>query len=867
MISIAMQMALEPDTYWFVISRKWFRAWEAAVLSKPSKEFPTVTEETLGPVDNSDILRLETSGILPDLVEGYDAEFVPEDAWNNFVMWYGQPVGELKRRVIAYPTATGMLETRIEVHPPTFHAFVLSHNPTSIRHVTFKISSHSPISVLAAQAAALLGVPNTKKYRVWNMPPKTPNSGITVGSVIRNTLLPIPLDSDAPLTELNRLSRVLGVEVYSDDQWLLDAESVSIPIDPSSAVNFEGADVEPRPGVPFSGRPAGMPVPRGTMGLKNLGHTCFMNAGLQCLLHIPELEQYFLQNLHRRELNPKNLLSKQGQFAIAFGILVQQVYPAAAKLSLTRVSGRYSSYVPLDFKGVVCRWVPTFAGYEECDSQELVGAVLDGLHEDLNRVLKKPYVEKPEWPEDSQGLSLTEIESRIAHETWVGHARRNDSIIADLFQGMYKSTLSCPECHKVSVTFDPFMSLSLPLPAPTWRHSVYFVPWDVQQQSVALRIHLPSDSTCKTLKKDLASKLNVNPKKHKFFRFFEDHVNITEVVGDEIIVAYELPVRATIFKSETAASDQFEHPLIIPVFHMCSNSTFGIPYLVVANSLNSESYQGTKSLVAERYKQYVQPNGVPNDSFELRIFSSNCNTMETGFRIDSPGASFVDWGTREHQFEGKPPIRPTEALVCVWHRDSWEQFFPHQSMFNSWEARLASEAKEMPKTRREEIYIADCLDELTKTERLGINDSWYCSRCQMHRQATKQIQLWKLPNILVLQLKRFAKRAKIDKMIKFPIHGLDLSERVGEPTSAGECVYDLFAVDDHKGDRMSTGHYTTFAKNESDGGWYHYQDAVVTPVSPESIVTPGAYVLFYRRRTASVQDILSKVGTRPDALK
>lgn len=36
-------------------------------------------------------------------------------------------------------------------------------------------------------------------------------------------------------------------------------------------------------------------------------------------------------------------------------------------------------------------------------------------------------------------------------------------------QGQYKSTLVCPNCKKVSVTFDPFMYLSLPLPSATTR--------------------------------------------------------------------------------------------------------------------------------------------------------------------------------------------------------------------------------------------------------------------------------------------------------------------------------------------------------------------------------------------------------------
>jgi ubiquitin carboxyl-terminal hydrolase 15 len=36
-------------------------------------------------------------------------------------------------------------------------------------------------------------------------------------------------------------------------------------------------------------------------------------------------------------------------------------------------------------------------------------------------------------------------------------------------QGHYKSTLTCPTCSKTSVTFDPFMYLSLPVPSTAQR--------------------------------------------------------------------------------------------------------------------------------------------------------------------------------------------------------------------------------------------------------------------------------------------------------------------------------------------------------------------------------------------------------------
>jgi ubiquitin carboxyl-terminal hydrolase 4/11/15 len=52
----------------------------------------------------------------------------------------------------------------------------------------------------------------------------------------------------------------------------------------------------------------------------------------------------------------------------------------------------------------------------------------------------------------------------MGQKAWDGHKLRNDSVVVDLCVGMYKSTVVCPVCDVVSVTFDPFMDLSVPLP-------------------------------------------------------------------------------------------------------------------------------------------------------------------------------------------------------------------------------------------------------------------------------------------------------------------------------------------------------------------------------------------------------------------
>lgn len=81
-------------------------------------------------------------------------------------------------------------------------------------------------------------------------------------------------------------------------------------------------------------------------------------------------------------------------------------------------------------------------GYQQHDSQELLSFLLDGLHEDLNRILEKPYIELPDFDD-----MLSDKE--VATCFWNYHKARNDSYLVDLFQGQFKSRLICDECKKV----------------------------------------------------------------------------------------------------------------------------------------------------------------------------------------------------------------------------------------------------------------------------------------------------------------------------------------------------------------------------------------------------------------------------------
>lgn len=53
---------------------------------------------------------------------------------------------------------------------------------------------------------------------------------------------------------------------------------------------------------------------------------------------------------------------------------------------------------------------------------------------------------------------------QLADKRWNDHIMDNQSVIVKTFHGQYKSSVKCSECNHVSVTFEPFMYLSVPIP-------------------------------------------------------------------------------------------------------------------------------------------------------------------------------------------------------------------------------------------------------------------------------------------------------------------------------------------------------------------------------------------------------------------
>ncbi|UJR31273.1 hypothetical protein I4U23_018773 [Adineta vaga] len=227
----------------------------------------------------------------------------------------------------------------------------------------------------------------------------------------------------------------------------------------------------------------------GYTGIYNPANSCFMNAALQCLANTRELRDYFLQSYYCMEINRTNPLGMKGIMAEEFANVIKNLW-----------SGAFNYIDANRLREFAAKRHQEFIGNGQHDAQELLTIILDALHEDLNRIIDKPQV-----PPVEDGNRPDHI---IADEYWRGYLSRNDSLIVQLFTGQFKSKTKCPQCQKESITFDPFTSLSVPLPKRIAVDTI--VTFRNEEKSpIKYRIVMSSDGTIEELKRVISNKCGI----------------------------------------------------------------------------------------------------------------------------------------------------------------------------------------------------------------------------------------------------------------------------------------------------------------------------------------------------------------------
>lgn len=616
---------------------------------------------------------------------------------------------------------------------------------------------------------------------------------------------------------------------------------------------------------------------KGRTGLKNLGNTCFMNSPIQCLSHCEDLTKYFLLQKFKEEINKKTKYGSGGSIATAYYSLIKEIW-----------TGNLDYLSPWDFREIFVSFVRQFAGFIQHDSHEMLTFMLDTLHEDLNRIKEKPYQEINE-------KGLHEDDATAAARWWTSHLKRENSIIVDLFHGQYKSVITCPQCKRVSVTYDPFMCLSLPIPSSSMQVDLYV---KLTEGFAFVRVDYKEGSTVSDVKRKVIEMLcDLNGRFGHCVDLFgsierkseeiqlvsvimkSDTKTVRQIDSDRLLLSniyenfYELALyeltaeeisrvlstedssrintRNLVF-IQTAKSSNDENPLSYPLLLALNNKE-------TTSDFRKRSLESFIKLADISNKENTLKMQILEESSELQILPNIpeklkpkypdcefCNSSDcTGCLLplsDSPMRSLISKQNLERPFI--LTLRLNESLsdqVC---------------RITDIQMNATKRSKSKPRSKRLNIY--DCLDFFSETEKLEKENTWYCNVCKEHQEAFKAMYIYKSPMYLIIQLKRFKVRSanslvgsllnrKNEALVDFPIVGLDLSNYI--KASSENSVYDLIGVSQHYGN-MGGGHYTATCRQDSDT-WVLFDDTATSVISKDRVVDRSAYLLFYRKRLNS----------------
>ena len=166
--------------------------------------------------------------------------------------------------------------------------------------------------------------------------------------------------------------------------------------------------------------------------------------------------------------------------------------------------------------------------------------------------------------------------------------------------------------------------------------------------------------------------------------------------------------------------------------------------------------------------------------------------------------------------------------------------------------------------------LQEGLDSFIESEILQGDNAYYCDKCEKKVSWRRRTCMQKLPNILVIALKRFEidyntmQHSKINERVEFPmeldmnkytdkeLEKIDLLKEMEEMNWSYEDLpedkkqiydfkypeqyytYSLRGIVVHMGEANS-GHYYSYIKDTRTGEWYEFNDTLVTPFDPEDM--------------------------------
>ena len=587
----------------------------------------------------------------------------------------------------------------------------------------------------------------------------------------------------------------------------------------------------------------------GLVGLINLGNTCFMNSAIQCLSNCELLTKYFLSSYYKKEINSTSKFSSGGNIATSYAELLEKLW---------KESRPY--IIPNKFHNTFTSYVKVFDDSSQHDSHEMLIYLLEKLHEDLNRNVEKEYVQLNE-----KGDNETDI--MASNRWWETYLKRDNSIIMDLFLGQFKSTVKCPFCDKVSITYDQFSCLELPIENKCFFGTSYVIN---EKENTIRKINLIFGENEKF--KEICEKINCQKtykailcrKSKMYLACLKDEHNLYEIIStgqkrksepQNKIIFYEYEknqldnnkllffvVPMVFFKymdSASGAEQKEEQFLFFPkIFYYSPNEKI------------EKFYEDLKKYYHKYYKE--KDSNFSDEKIKLRIVNNLTACTKTKDPCDYCGSKdciSCEFKYGKEMTMGELKNTQSKARSFVMYLEFPIENFENNNLnsIKLYDDYLDDEERfELTN----ELSLGNCFNSFSRCEKLDESNEWYCPKCKEHRRVYKQMEIYRLPIYLILQLKRFKNQcgfffnSKNSTFVRFPLENLNLNKYLVGPRNI-DYIYDLISVSQHFGFSF-IGHYTSVCKKGKN--WYKFDDEKVYKTDKDNIIDSNAYILVYKLR-------------------
>ena len=586
----------------------------------------------------------------------------------------------------------------------------------------------------------------------------------------------------------------------------------------------------------------------GLVGLSNLGNTCFMNSAIQCLSNCELLTKYFLSTYYKKDINCSSKYSTGGKIAISYYELLEKLWK------------QNKPYIkPIDFYRTFTSYVKIFNDSSQHDSHEMLIYLLEKLHEDLNRNQEKKYIELNEKQNNE-----TDIEA--SNRWWETHLKRDNSIIMDLFSGQYKSTVRCPFCDRISITYDQFSCLELPLSNKCFAGTSYVIN---EKENKIRKINLIFGE--KEQFKEICEKINCQ-KTYKailcrsskmYLACLKDEHNLYELISYSHQKKEDFHDRIIFYEYEKNELDNKLLFFVVPMVYIktmdeasgeCTSKEKFLFFPKIFYYSPDETIQKLYDDLKKYYHKYYKEKDSNFSDEKIKLKIVNNLTACTKTRDPCDYCKTKECISCEFKFDKNMTMKDlkntqSKARSFVMYLDIPIENFEN-SDFDSIKLYDNYLNDEEDFSLSNELTLENCFNSFSKCEKLDESNEWYCSKCKEHRRGYKQLEIFRLPIYLILELKRFKNQfgfffnSKNATFVKFPLEELNLNKYLVGPKNINY-IYDLISVSQHYGASFG-GHYTSVCKKGQK--WFEFDDDDITETDKNKIVNSSAYILVYKLR-------------------